>query len=142
MYKIHLMNRYLQKIADRAGLDFCKINQSLIETDYIKRLALMVRRFGKGFASRSVVPISCIYEKISSDGIKVAIDGQGADELLAGYKHYHLQFFAFLFKKFKFKYAFQVIKEIFTTGFLKNIMILQNINARFYEIFRKIYNWI
>ena len=56
-------------------------------------------------------------KKISSDGIKVAIDGQGADELLAGYKHYHLILLPFYLKKFKFKYAFQVIKEIFTTGF-------------------------
>ena len=118
---------FAQKIADRAGLDFCKINQSLIETDYINRLALMVRRFGKGFASRSVIPISCIYEKISSDGIKVAIDGQGADELLAGYKHYHLTLLPYYLKKLKFKYALQLIKEIFTTGFLKNMMIFYRI---------------
>ena len=70
-------------IAERSGINFQKIEHHNIEKNYIKQLKILVRRFGKGLASRSVIPLSYIYERIAKDGIKVAIDGQGADELLA-----------------------------------------------------------
>ena len=78
-------------------------------------------------ASRSIIPLSSIYEKIQNNGIKVAIDGQGADELLAGYKHYHLAILPLYIKKFKFKLCYDLIKDFFEEGFIKNCMIFLRI---------------
>tara|TARA_Y100000589_G_C27198895_1_gene648426 strand:+ start:7106 stop:8944 length:1839 start_codon:yes stop_codon:yes gene_type:complete len=114
---------FAKRIAARSGMNFQKIEHNNIERNYIKKLKILVRRFGKGLASRSVVPVSFIYERISKDGIKVAIDGQGADELLAGYKNYHLVLLPFYLKNFKFKHALDLIKDIFENGFIKTMML-------------------
>ncbi len=116
-------SKYAKKIADRSGISLFSIKQTLIEDNYLERLSLLVKRFGKGLASRSVIPVSCIYEKIAEDGIKVAIDGQGADELLAGYKHYHLKVLPYYIKNLKVKFTYELLKDLIGNGVLKNIML-------------------
>ena len=115
--------KYAKKIADRSNLKISPVNQISIEQDYLTKLSNLVRRLGKGMASRSIMPISHIYEKIKNDGIKVAIDGQGADELLAGYKHYHLALIPFYIKNFKIKLLFYLIKDLYKEGLIKNFML-------------------
>src|SRR3989338_7658117 len=50
-----------------------------------------------------------VMEKAKSEGIKVIIDGQGADEMLAGYIPYHFVYFKELFAQKKY---LQLVKEI------------------------------
>ena len=40
-----------------------------------------------------------MYEKIKEQGIKVILEGQGGDELGAGYEYYYAPFFLDLLKK-------------------------------------------
>ncbi|MDO8515435.1 MAG: asparagine synthase (glutamine-hydrolyzing), partial [bacterium] len=50
-----------------------------------------------------------VMEKAHAEGIKVIIDGQGADEMLAGYIPYHFVYFKELFSQKKY---LQLIKEV------------------------------
>ncbi|MEK7127619.1 MAG: asparagine synthase (glutamine-hydrolyzing), partial [Patescibacteria group bacterium] len=50
-----------------------------------------------------------VMEKAHAEGIKVIIDGQGADEMLAGYIPYHFVYFKELFNQKKY---WQLVKEI------------------------------
>ena len=55
---------YAKEIADRSNLKLLPINQNSIEMDYLTKLSNLVKRLGKGISSRSIMPASCIYEKI------------------------------------------------------------------------------
>lgn len=69
----------------------------------------------------------CIFKAANQRGIKVMLDGQGGDELLAGYHDY----FAY--------YLIQLIKERKFITFLKELFHLrQKYNYRLNDIFRKI----
>ncbi len=48
---------------------------------------------GEPFQSTSMYANFRVYKLINDSGIKVALDGQGADELLAGYRGYPVQRF-------------------------------------------------
>ena len=77
--------------------------QSELDDDYLQRLQSLVTRLGKGHSSPAIVTISHLYEEVSNHGIKVALDGQGADELLGGYKNYYLTLLPYYLKKFDLK---------------------------------------
>lgn len=57
---------------------------------YLSRLRRLVHNLGRGHSSPAIVSSDFLYENVRAHGFKVALDGQGADELLAGYKRYHL----------------------------------------------------
>jgi asparagine synthase (glutamine-hydrolysing) len=61
------------------------------------------------FGSTSIFAQWHVMKLAKERGVKVLLDGQGADELLAGYHGYYYSFFADLFKTFKF---IKLIKEI------------------------------
>ncbi|MCJ7523042.1 MAG: asparagine synthase (glutamine-hydrolyzing) [Dehalococcoidia bacterium] len=44
-----------------------------------------------------------VYKLVKQHGIKVALDGQGGDELLAGYDHYYAVLFSYLARTFRWK---------------------------------------
>lgn len=62
------------------------------------------------FGSMSIFAQYCVFKKISETNIKVVLDGQGADEMLAGYVGYIPLYFDDLFKKRRY---FTLIKELF-----------------------------
>lgn len=80
---------YAQAIATALEIDLKICNIETSEAVYIQRLRRLVRHLGRGHSSPAVVSVDMLYENLSSEKFKVALDGQGADELLAGYKHYH-----------------------------------------------------
>lgn len=56
-------------------------------------------------------------------GIKVALDGQGADELLAGYKHYHLNLLFEHLTKGYFKSAKEVMGDFLSGNFIQKLTL-------------------
>ena len=48
-------------------------------------LSKLVIHMGRGHSSPAIIPYNLIQENMRMDGFKVSLDGQGADELLAGY---------------------------------------------------------
>ena len=108
---------YASEVADRLSLELTIKKQSEIDDDYLQRLKSLVTRLGKGHSSPAIVTISHLYEEVSNHGIKVALDGQGADELLGGYKNYYLTLLPYYLKKLDLKNFFQTLKDQKNFGF-------------------------
>ena len=62
-------------------------------------------------------------KKFSNHGIKVALDGQGADELLGGYKNYYLTLLPYYLKKLDLKNFFQTLKDQKNFGFFLSVIL-------------------
>ena len=67
--------------------------------DPFKDLDDLIIAQGEPFQSTSMYANFRVYKLINNSGIKVALDGQGADELLAGYRGYPVQRFQSLISK-------------------------------------------
>jgi asparagine synthase (glutamine-hydrolysing) len=50
----------------------------------------LIRAQDEPFGSTSIYAQYCIFRRAHQEGIKVMLDGQGADELLAGYSYYYV----------------------------------------------------
>lgn len=66
---------------------------------------------GEPFGSTSIYAQYRVFETARNAGIKVTLDGQGADELLAGYVGYPGQRFLSLIEKARFRKAMQFIRS-------------------------------
>lgn len=82
-------SEYAKHIADELNLDLTTRTQSNFAEEYLSRLRALVYNMGRGHSSPAIVSLDCLQESVNQAGIKIAIDGQGADELLAGYPTYH-----------------------------------------------------
>lgn len=90
---------FATKIAAKLNLSLSLNYQHVDPKEYCKTLRDIVRHMGRGHSSPAVVSVDGLYKAVSDAGIKVALDGQGADELLAGYQQYFLVIIrVFLFK--------------------------------------------
>lgn len=58
------------------------------QNDLVDQLDKMILRQGEPFGSTSIFAHLKVFEDAKSNGIKVTLDGQGADEILAGYEGY------------------------------------------------------
>lgn len=70
-------------------------------------LRRVVREQGEPTNSSSVIAQSCLYEAVAVNGFKVLLDGQGADELFAGYSGYPEFRLRSLFSQHRFGEALQ-----------------------------------
>jgi asparagine synthase (glutamine-hydrolysing) len=114
---------YASQVADRLGLplDICEMNVS--GNDYLERLSSLVHKLGKGHSSPAIVPVSYLYQIINEIDIKVALDGQGADELLGGYKNYFLTLIPYFLRKREFSKALGAFKDQLNFGFFRSIFL-------------------
>lgn len=80
---------FAREVAARLNCDLHLVEQPQHPSIYIEKLRLLVKRMGRGHSSPAIISNDCIHENISKDGYRVSIDGQGADELLAGYKTFY-----------------------------------------------------
>ena len=81
---------YAQAVANGLNIELNVSSTSGIAHDYLHLLKSLVKFLGRGHSSPAIVSAYLLYKSVSERGFKLALDGQGADELLAGYKHYHL----------------------------------------------------
>lgn len=71
-------------------------------TDLFTDLNDLIKTQGEPFMSTSIYAQYCIYKKVNSENIVVTLDGQGADEQLAGYNGYPEFYLKSLFKRKKY----------------------------------------
>jgi asparagine synthase (glutamine-hydrolysing) len=91
--------------------------------DYCKRLKSLVWHLGRGHSSPAISSIDSLYESVAQARIKVVLDGQGADELLAGYKTYFPMMVPYFMLKGRFKDAYYSLIEQFKFGYIQSILI-------------------
>jgi asparagine synthase (glutamine-hydrolysing) len=73
-------------VAGRAGVAHLRV--ALEPADLLDTLETVIREQDEPFASASILAQRAVMESARAQGIKVMLDGQGADEMLGGYPHY------------------------------------------------------
>jgi asparagine synthase (glutamine-hydrolysing) len=78
-------SRYAELVATQSGVDLV---YATAPTDLWARLEDVMSAQGEPFASTSVLAQHTVMEAAHASGLKVMLDGQGADETLGGYEPY------------------------------------------------------
>lgn len=96
-------SRYIDEVVAAAGVDAAvtEPDPADLETE-VKRLVYMQ---DEPFGSLSIYAQYCVM-RLAKTRVKVVLDGQGADELLAGYLGYQASYIRGLAKRFRFSAAF------------------------------------
>lgn len=131
---------FAQKVAERLNLKLTIREQDQVPSEYCERLKRLVKHLGRGHSSPAIISVDYLYESVAKEGIRVALDGQGADELLAGYKNYFVHVIPWFFIRGKFKQAMSCFADQFRFGFfLAIVLYLRNILPKHG---RKIGRWL
>lgn len=102
-----------------------KVNKIRVEeNELFKRLTQLTKIQGEPFATTGMFAQANIFKKIHEAGIKVSLDGQGADELLAGYPTFIVSRIADLLKQMNVKDARALLKEHKLHNFLRSIILI------------------
>lgn len=131
--------KFAKKIANELNLNFYNCSQDLDSNKFINRLKDIVRHLGRGHSSEAIVSVDYLYEYLSKKEIKVALDGQGADELLAGYKNYHFPLLFQYLIKLQFKNIFFLILDLYRFGILRSLILWLRMILP--ERFKKVGRW-
>lgn len=78
--------RWMDLVGKAARAEVCKI--VLSPENFVDDLRSLIRVQEEPFTSTSIYAQYKLFSFVQSAGIKVMLDGQGADELLGGYSHY------------------------------------------------------
>jgi asparagine synthase (glutamine-hydrolysing) len=78
--------RYMDLVAKATGVRMHYVDISQERFD--ESVESIIRTQDEPFGSASIVAQWFVFEKAAEQGLKVMLDGQGADETLAGYHHY------------------------------------------------------
>lgn len=134
---------YARRAARQLNMDLQIRRQDQDPQDYIDRLRTLVRHLGRGHSSPAIVSIDYLYESVSRAGVRVALDGQGADELLAGYKNYHMLVIPWYFLRGQFRQAWLVTCDMSRMGlFSSAVLFLRNVlPAPLKKLMRSVYGY-
>jgi len=94
-------SKYISIVSEKMGMENYRAQPTpeRLKKDLLK----IVKLIGEPFPSASIYAQNCVQELAKKNGVTVVLDGQGADELLAGY-HYFIGFYlSSLLKSFKIK---------------------------------------
>jgi asparagine synthase (glutamine-hydrolysing) len=114
---------YAERVANMLNLNLHVSTQDASASAYTDRLKHIVKHLGRGHSSPAIVSIDYLYEAVAKCGIRVAIDGQGADELLAGYKTYFMLVIPWYLARGRFKQAFLALRDQKNFGFIASIIL-------------------
>jgi asparagine synthase (glutamine-hydrolysing) len=79
--------------------------------DLLSDLEALLRAQEEPFGSTTIYAQHRVFRLASEAGIKVMLDGQGADELLGGYRYYIGAQFVSLVRQHRFRDAFRLLRE-------------------------------
>jgi asparagine synthase (glutamine-hydrolysing) len=119
----HDERAFAEAVSDRLGLELHVSNQEQSPSDYKARLAVLVRHLGRGHSSPAIVSIDYLYQSVARNGVRVALDGQGADELLAGYKNYFLLVIPWYVVRGQFRQAWLAFLDQLHFGFIASVLL-------------------
>ncbi|ANW24197.1 asparagine synthase (glutamine-hydrolyzing) [Vibrio coralliilyticus] len=135
--------KFAKSIADKLNLDIDVIKNNDNSSEFLEQLNRLVIRLGRGHSSPAIISVDNIYRKVRDSGIKVALDGQGADEMLAGYAHYHIPLFKDSLRNLNFKLFFLVFRDFIRSGAINSlVMYFRNTGgSQIKRIMRVIYGY-
>lgn len=135
--------KFAKSIADKLNLDIDVIKNNDNSSEFLEQLNRLVIRLGRGHSSPAIISVDNIYRKVRDSGIKVALDGQGADEMLAGYAHYHIPLFKDSLRSLNFKLFFLVFRDFIRSGAINSlVMYFRNTGgSQIKRIMRVIYGY-
>lgn len=116
---------YIDAVVEKAKCINHKIFPDL--TDLYKQLSKIVWHQDEPFGSTSVFAQWSVFKKAREENITVMLDGQGADEILAGYHSYYGVYLWELIKKGEFKKLNSEIKGVKSLGLYSNGFIVKEI---------------
>jgi len=90
--------------------------------ELVSDLRDLIRTLEEPFPSFSMYGTYRLYKLTSDSGIKVLLNGQGSDEMLAGYSHYIPLYLKYCLKTFRIKEVFFLLIQLFRTGYWKNYL--------------------
>ncbi len=116
-------------------------------SDYIKAFKYIQNKLPKDIRSPSSVVHYLVFKNIKEDGFKVVLEGQGADEIFAGYLHSEIRFWLHCLFKFKFNNLRIISKKIFSNNSISDIWLLfitefirlKWIKMEFNDVYRNVY---
>ena len=104
-----------------------ELDPTLVEinfTNYVEELSKIIFNMESGHGSPAVFPLNSIFKKATED-ITVVLEGQGADELLAGYlNNVESIYLIELIRKFRFKKAIIELNEYCKVYSLSSLVML------------------
>jgi asparagine synthase (glutamine-hydrolysing) len=135
--------KFAGRVAKKLNYSINISRQTKNPANYIKRLSDIVRHLGRGHSSPAIVSIDYLYESIKKKRIKVVLDGQGADELLAGYETYHVLLLSWYFRKFEIRQFINTLRNQIESGFINSIIIYLRctLTAKYRKILRIFYGY-
>jgi asparagine synthase (glutamine-hydrolysing) len=90
---------YAAQVAKQFGLQHFQIPIS--ENDLLQHMDDVAQHQEEPFGSASVIAQYLVYQKAKNEGVTVVLDGQGADEILAGYDKYYFWYWQQLYREKK-----------------------------------------
>lgn len=90
---------YIDALQEKYGFEATKIRPA--PSDIYRLIPKVVWHQDEPVASASVVAQYLVFERAKESGVKVLLDGQGADELLAGYEKFYYPYLKELFQSRK-----------------------------------------
>lgn len=117
---------------------FCKINLIKVKIkpdDFEEDLDDIILKQGEPYAGSSIYAQRKLYEAQAKEGFKVCLDGQGGDELFAGYYPYYAYAMIDALKRYQLKRLFYLLRNINQKA---KIAYLVDIIAAKYPFLRRI----
>ncbi|MBL4844267.1 MAG: asparagine synthase (glutamine-hydrolyzing) [Planctomycetes bacterium] len=101
--------KYMVPVAKAAGSRLVQIRVDPASLD--EALGRILRHQDEPFGSASIVAQWFVFERVSQEGLKVVLDGQGADEILGGYHMYFDPLVRSFIKQGRLREAHRVLRE-------------------------------
>ena len=114
--------KFAKHTADK--LDFNLVVSDMTKDFYSwdQRLKSVLSHLGRGHSSTALVAVDQLLEQANKNGIKVLLDGQGADELLLGYKDFQIIVALKYFFLLRFKKMVDALGDIMSYGIMNRIL--------------------
>ena len=128
---------YSKAICDKLGIKQILIQPT--EQDLIKELPLILKHQQEPTQSASVFTQWMVYKTAAAHGIKVIIDGQGADEILGGYSK-QMEWFLIFLKQENYALFTELKSKLLQNEFIGRWGKEQNVTAYFPTIMQKMAN--
>jgi len=124
-------SEYVNEVENYLNIRVHKVNPTWI--DFIASYEKLIWHQDEPFSTLSIFAQYCVFQTAKKFELTVMLDGQGADEILAGYDNFYVPYFKNIFKKNPFLGIYSLFNYLIkhkiypTNNILKNLKISNKI---------------